>query len=124
MEIIFIFFIFVAIVTDHGDISGRPGAFKTAAGVRRGFSHLATAANRSESRPHCRADDERALTVRAAQELTGIAAADFSRIHNAALARFTIDRLMSILAKLGQQVEVTVTIRPQHARQPAVAAHP
>jgi predicted XRE-type DNA-binding protein len=57
--------------------------------------------------------DDRALTVRAAQELTGIAAADFSRIRNATLSRFTIDRLMTILAKLGQQVEVTVTTHPR-----------
>jgi predicted XRE-type DNA-binding protein len=66
--------------------------------------------------------DDRALTVRAAQEITGIAAADFSRIRNAALSRFTIDRLMTILAKLGQQVEVTVTIRPRQATHPTAEA--
>jgi predicted XRE-type DNA-binding protein len=57
--------------------------------------------------------DDRKLTVRAAQELTGIAAADFSRIRRARLDRFTIDRLMSILSGLGQQVEVTVTVHPR-----------
>ena len=51
--------------------------------------------------------DERSLTVRAAQEITGIAAADFSRIRKANLGRFTIDRLMTILAGLGQVVDVT-----------------
>jgi predicted XRE-type DNA-binding protein len=56
--------------------------------------------------------DERKLTVREAHELTGFAAADFSRIRQAKLDRFTIDRLMSILARLGQQVEVTVNVHP------------
>jgi predicted XRE-type DNA-binding protein len=57
--------------------------------------------------------DERKLTVRAAQEITGVAAADFSRIRKANLGRFTIDRLMKILASLGQEVEVTVNIHPR-----------
>ena len=46
--------------------------------------------------------DERKLTVRAAHEATGIAAADFSRIRQAKLDRFTIDRLMAVLSGLGQ----------------------
>jgi predicted XRE-type DNA-binding protein len=46
--------------------------------------------------------------VRAASELTGTAAADFSRIRRAKLDRFTIDRLMLILNKLDQRVEVEV----------------
>jgi hypothetical protein len=57
--------------------------------------------------------DERNLTVRAAQEITGVAAADFSRIRRANLGRFTIDRLMTILAGLGQEVEVTVSVQPR-----------
>lgn len=57
--------------------------------------------------------DQRELTVRRAGELTGIAAADFSRIRRANIGRFTVDRLMTILDRLGQQVEVTVTTRPQ-----------
>lgn len=43
--------------------------------------------------------DKRKLTVRAAGDLTGMAAADFSRVRQAKLDRFTIDRLMAILAK-------------------------
>ena len=39
--------------------------------------------------------------------------ADFSRIRMANLGRFTIDRLMTILAALGQEVEVTVNIHPR-----------
>jgi len=57
--------------------------------------------------------DDRKLTVRAAQEITGIAAADFSRIRRANLGRFTIDRLMTILARLAQEVEVTVNVHPR-----------
>lgn len=55
--------------------------------------------------------DERGLSVRKAQEITGIAAADFSRIRRANLGRFTIDRLMAILARLDQRVQVRVTVR-------------
>jgi len=51
------------------------------------------------------------LTVRAAQTKTGIAAADFSRIRNADLARFTVDRLMAIINRLGSSVEVAVKVR-------------
>jgi len=47
---------------------------------------------------------------RAAEALTGTAAADFSRIRRAKLDRFTIDRLMGVLSKLGQQVEVEVRV--------------
>ena len=59
--------------------------------------------------------DDRKLTVRAAHEVTGIAAADFSRIRNANLGRFTIDRLMIILSSLGQDVEVSVDVRPRRS---------
>lgn len=57
--------------------------------------------------------DDRKLTVRAAHDVTGVAAADFSRIRNAKLGRFTIDRLMAILSSLGQEVEVTVKVHPR-----------
>lgn len=59
--------------------------------------------------------DERQLSVRVAQDLTGFAAADFSRIRQARLGRFTIDRLMAILAALGLEVEVTVRVQPRRA---------
>lgn len=57
--------------------------------------------------------DDRKLTVRQTHEETGVAAADFSRIRQAKLDRFTIDRLMTILAGLGQEVEVTVDVHPR-----------
>ena len=55
--------------------------------------------------------DRERLTVRAAHGRTGIAAADFSRIRNADLGRFTVDRLMSIINRLGSRVEVKVRFR-------------
>jgi len=60
--------------------------------------------------------DEEGLTVRRAQELTGFAAADFSRIRRAKLGRFTVDRLMAMLDRLGQEVEISVTVHPRPAR--------
>ncbi len=59
--------------------------------------------------------DRERLTVRAAHNRTGIAAADFSRIRNADLARFTVDRLMSILNRLGSHIEVKVRVRRMEA---------
>jgi predicted XRE-type DNA-binding protein len=56
--------------------------------------------------------DRKKLTVRAAHALTGIAAADFSRIRNADLSRFTLDRLFTILNRLGTRVDVEVSLRP------------
>lgn len=55
--------------------------------------------------------DHEGLSVRKAQARTGIAAADFSRIRNADLGRFTVDRLMMIINRLGSRVEVSVTVR-------------
>lgn len=51
------------------------------------------------------------LTVRAAHARTGFAAADFSRIRNAELGRFTADRLVSILNRLGSRVDVKIRVR-------------
>ncbi len=59
--------------------------------------------------------DREQLTVRAAHAQTGIAAADFSRVRNADLARFTVDRLMTIIGRLGSRVEVTVKVRRPRA---------
>ena len=56
--------------------------------------------------------DRKKLTVRQARERTGIAAADFSRIRNCDLKRFTLDRLMGIINKLGSRVEITMEFKP------------
>ena len=57
--------------------------------------------------------DAERLTVRDAEARTGIAAADFSRIRQAKLDRFTIDRLMRILDRLNCDVRVKVSIAPR-----------
>ena len=57
--------------------------------------------------------EEKHLSVRKAQQITGIAAADSSRIRRASFGRFTIDRLMAILNRLGQKVEVSVNVHPR-----------
>jgi predicted XRE-type DNA-binding protein len=59
--------------------------------------------------------DREHLTVRQANARTGIAAADFSRIRNASLDRFTVDRLMAILNRLGSRIEVKVRVRREKA---------
>ena len=64
--------------------------------------------------------DREGLSVRAAHGRTGIAAADFSRIRNADLGRFKVDRLMSILNRLGSSVEVKVRVRRVRTAEHAV----
>ena len=58
--------------------------------------------------------DREGLTVRAAHRRTGIAAADFSRIRNANLDRFTLDRLVGIINRLGSRVEVKIKVRASY----------
>lgn len=60
--------------------------------------------------------ERKELTVRAAHAETGIAAADFSRIRNADLGRFTVDRLMSIINRLGARIDVEVNVKPVRRR--------
>ena len=55
--------------------------------------------------------DRDGLSVRGAHGRTGIAAADFSRIRNADLQRFTLDRLVSIINRLGSRIEIKVKVR-------------
>ena len=57
--------------------------------------------------------EDRNITVRAAEKLTGFAAADFSRVRNAAYGRFTLDRLIRMLSALDDSVEITLDIRPR-----------
>jgi len=61
--------------------------------------------------------DERGLSTREAEKLTGVAHSEFSRIRNAKLERFTLDRMITILGKLDEDVEVNVTF---HIRQRAL----
>lgn len=59
--------------------------------------------------------DRERLTVRAAHARTGIAAADFSRIRKADLARFTVDRLISVLNRLGSRIEIKLRVHRAEA---------
>jgi predicted XRE-type DNA-binding protein len=55
--------------------------------------------------------DTQSLTVRSAHEKTGFAAADFSRVRQEKLAKFTFDRSMAMLDWLNQDVELVVNVR-------------
>jgi predicted XRE-type DNA-binding protein len=57
--------------------------------------------------------DDRHISVRRAHELTGFAAADFSRVRQAKLQRFTLERLISMLVKLNQDVEISIEVKPR-----------
>ena len=57
--------------------------------------------------------DERGLSLRDAESLTGVAHSEFSRIRNTQLRRFTLDRLIGILGKLDEDVELSVTFKPR-----------
>jgi len=65
--------------------------------------------------------DREGLTVRGAHSRTGIAAADFSRIRNADLGRFTVDRLMSVINRLGSRVDVKLKVRRVRQAEAATA---
>lgn len=67
--------------------------------------------------------DSDGLTVRDAEARTGIAAADFSRIRQVKLDRFTIDRLMRILDRLNRDVRVKISVTPRsRSRQKPTAS--
>lgn len=57
--------------------------------------------------------DAQNISVRRAHELTGFAAADFSRVRQAKLQRFILDRLISMLGKLDQDVDVSIDVKPR-----------
>lgn len=59
--------------------------------------------------------DAHKLTARAAEKLTGVAHTDLSRIRNAKLERFTLDRMITILGKLDRDVGVSVRLAPRPA---------
>src|SRR4051794_25392727 len=57
--------------------------------------------------------DEEGLSTRQAEARTGVAHSEFSRIRQAKFSRFIIDWLMAILAALGQEVELSVSVHPR-----------
>lgn len=56
--------------------------------------------------------DAKKLSVRKAQALTGIDAADFSRIRNVDFRRMSVERLTTIVNLLGARVDFTPRFRP------------
>ena len=55
--------------------------------------------------------DREHLSVRKAQDLTGMDAGDFSRVRNADFRRISVERLMAMLNRLGARVEVKIHVR-------------
>lgn len=64
--------------------------------------------------------DARGLGVRKAGALTGFAAADFSRIRNVNLGRFTLDRLVRIHAAIDTHAGVALQVGPRAPRRPII----
>jgi predicted XRE-type DNA-binding protein len=66
--------------------------------------------------------DERELSTRDAEKLTGVSHSEFSRIRNTQLRRFTLDRMIAILGKLDEDVEHYLRSSPAwHTRRAACA---
>lgn len=65
--------------------------------------------------------DSEGLSTRKAEGRTGVSHVDFTRIRNVQLSRFTIDRLMTVLNKLGQRVDVQIDVHPRAAVEEAPA---
>ena len=57
--------------------------------------------------------DARDLSTRDAEKLTGVGHSEFSRIRNAKLDRFSLDRMIVILGKLDENIEVSITFHPR-----------
>ena len=67
--------------------------------------------------------EQRKLSTRDAEALTGVSHSEFSRIRNTQLRRFTLDRLITILGKLDSNIEVNLSFKRKraagHAELPA-----
>ncbi len=61
--------------------------------------------------------DRDGLTAREAKRMTGVDAADFSRIRNADFRRLSIERRMTINARPGSRIEVDVRVKLRPARR-------
>jgi predicted XRE-type DNA-binding protein len=57
--------------------------------------------------------DDRGWTAREAEKASGVAHTDLSRIRNVNLDRFTLDRMITILGRLDQNMEVTIDVKPR-----------
>jgi predicted XRE-type DNA-binding protein len=54
--------------------------------------------------------DRKGLSVRSAQRLTGIDAGDFSRVRNVDFRRISVERLMTMIDRLGWRVDMKVKL--------------
>ncbi len=61
----------------------------------------------------------RKLTNREAERISGVSHSEFSRIKKPDLKRFTLDRLMTIAAKLAPEIDINLKIRFRSKRQVA-----
>ena len=68
--------------------------------------------------------DARKLSTRGAEKLTGVSHSEFSRIRNTQLGRFTLDRMIAILGKLDDDIEVSVSFRTRKRRLPMAPCVP
>jgi predicted XRE-type DNA-binding protein len=68
--------------------------------------------------------DGEGLSTRQAEARTGVSHSEFTRIRRATYSRFTLDRLMAILSKLGQEVEVSIEVRPRRRLDDAASPAP
>ena len=55
--------------------------------------------------------DTRQWSTRRAELETGVNHADFARIRNVKIDRFSLERLIAVLSALGQHVELTMKVR-------------
>jgi predicted XRE-type DNA-binding protein len=68
--------------------------------------------------------DDRKLSTRDAEKLTGVSHSEFSRIRNTQLGRFTLDRMIAILGKLDADIEVSLSFRTRKRRLPVAPRVP
>ena len=63
--------------------------------------------------------DDSGMSARAAEARTGVSHTDLSRIRNARLDRFTLDRMVAILGKLDGNIEVSIALKPRRRAKAA-----
>lgn len=71
--------------------------------------------------------DREGLSTRQAEAKTGISHSEFSRIRQASFSRFTIDRMIMILYRLGQEIDISVSVHPRKRHKTvseSAAVHP
>jgi predicted XRE-type DNA-binding protein len=68
--------------------------------------------------------DDRRLYTKDAEQLTGVSHTEFSRLRNAKLSRVTLDRLITILGKFDQSVEINISFHPSVTQSTSVYQQP